>query len=218
LSTFFFPLLRARYLLYELNDIQLNQSTFEDAQRFARKIGAQKAPSVECTHAECQWYKFTDNALLPQWYRGKGVTFAIAFSVKDSVVTDKGVEYIIGVGSSAPGEAFIGRPRVFVSQSESWFRWQKEKERRLQEMLHEKPADFVEPPISKGWEEMWYDKNGKIVVDAFAVNISPKSKSMFQDWKKYTAFNYNCFWRYKGCSFGKDLLPIADPYPPNPPS
>jgi hypothetical protein len=88
----------------------------------------------------------------------------------------------------------------------------------LQEMSPEKPTDYVELPVSKGWEKIWYDKNGKIAVDRFAVYISPKSKSIPEDWKKYTAFNYRCFWKYKGCSYGKDLLSITDPYPPNPPS
>ena len=103
-ATLLYPSLHARYLLYELKDIQLN-STFEDAQRFAKKIGAQEAPSVKCTHAECRWYKLTDNALLPQWYRGKGVTFTIVVTAKDSIATDKGIEYAIGVGSSTPEEA-----------------------------------------------------------------------------------------------------------------
>jgi hypothetical protein len=217
-ATLLYPSLHARYLLYELKDLQINHSTFEDAQRFAKKIGAEELPSPKCTHVECRWYKFTDNALLPQWYRGKGITFALVFTVKDSIVTDKGVEYSIGVGTPTVGEAFYGRPRVDVFQSESSFEYQKEKQRKLQEELHEKPTDYVEPPVSKEWGKIWYDKNGKMVVDYFAVNISPGSKSMLEDWKKYIAFNYSCFWKYKGCSYGKDLLPIADPYPPNPPS
>jgi hypothetical protein len=214
-----YPSLHARYLLYELKDIQPNRSTFEDAQRFAIKVGAQEAPFPKCTHEECRWYKSTDNALLPQWYRGKGVTVTIYFTAKDSIVTDKGIEYAIGVGLSTPEEAFLGRPRVFVSQSESWFKWQKEKQRELQEKARKKPTDLVEPSVTKGWEKIWYDeKNGKIAVDYFQVAISPGSKSLPEDWKKYTAFNYSCVWKYKGCSYGKDLLPIADPYPPNPPS
>ena len=213
-ASLLYPSLRARYLLYELKDIQLN-STFEDAQRFAKKIGAQELPSPKCTHVECRWYKLTDNALLPQWYRGRGLTFMIVFTAKDSIVTDKGVEYSVGVGSSTPSEAFIGRPRVFVSQTESWFKRQKEKRRELQEMSHEKPTDLVEPSVNKGWEKIWYDENGKITVDYFQVAISPRSKSLLEDWKKYTAFNYSCFWKYKACSYGKDLLPIADPYPPD---
>jgi hypothetical protein len=213
-----YPSLHARYLLYELQGLQLNHSTFEDAQRFAKKIGAQEAPFPKCTHEECRWYKLTDNALIPQWYRGKGVTFIIAFTAKDSRVTDKGVEYNVGVGTPKAGEGFLGRPRVDVFQSESWFKYQKEKQRQIQELSHERPTDFVEPPVSKGWEKIWYDENGKIAIDAFAVCISPGSKSILEDWKKYTAFNYSCFWKYKGCNYGKDLLPIADPYPPNPPS
>jgi hypothetical protein len=110
LATLLYPLLHARYLLYELKHIQPNHSTFEDAQRFARKTGALEAPFPKCTHEECRWYKFTDNALLPQWYRGKGVTFTLYFTAKDSIVTDKGVEYAIGVGLSTPEEAFFGRP------------------------------------------------------------------------------------------------------------
>ncbi len=150
-ATLLYPSLHARYLLYELKDLQLNHSTFDDAQEFAKKIGAQKAPFAKCTHAECQWYKFTDNALLPQWYRGKGGTFAIAFTVKDSIVTDKAVEYSIGVG---PYKTFLGPPRVYVSQTESQFKWPKENQRELQEMSHEKPTDFVEPPVSKAVGDM----------------------------------------------------------------
>jgi hypothetical protein len=217
-TTLLYPSLHARYLLYELKDLQINHSTFEDAQKFAKKIGAQEMQYPKCTRLECQWYKFTYNALLPQWYRGKGVTFIIAFTAKDSIVTDKGVEYNVGVGTPKDGEGFLGRPRVDVFQSASWFKYQKEKQRELQEESHEQPTDFVEPPVSKGWEKIWYDKNGKIAIDAFAVYISPRSKSILEDWKKYTAFNYSCFWKYGGCSYGKDLLPIADPYPPNPPS
>lgn len=212
-----YPSLHARYLLHELKDLQINHSTFEDAQKFADKIEAQRAPFDECTHVECHWYKFINNALLPQWYRGKGVTLIVAFTVKDSIVIGKDVEYSVGVGMPTLGEATSGRSRVFVSQSESWFQWQKEKQRELQEMSREKLTDFVEPPVIKGWEKIWYDKNGEIAVDAFAAHISPRSKSMIEDWKKYTAFNYSCFWKYKGCIYGKDLLPIADPYPPPPP-
>ena len=217
-ATLLYPSLYARYLLHELNDLQLNRSTFEDAQRFAKRIGAQEAPWVKCTPAECRWYKSFDNALLPKWYRGKGVTFAITFAANGSAVTDKGVEYSIGVGPSTPEEAFLGRPRVYVSQTESWFKWQKEDQREHQERLHEKPTDLVEPSVDKGWQKIWYDSNGKIAVDYFAVAISPRSKSIPEDWKKYTEFNYSCFWMYEGCTHGKDLLSIGDPYPPHPSS
>jgi hypothetical protein len=88
-------------------------------------------------------------------------------------------------------------------------------QRELQKRLPEKFADYVEPPVSKGWEKIWYDRNGKVAVDYFAVEISPRSKTIPEDWKKYTAFNYSCFWKYRGCSYGKDLLSIADPYPPS---
>lgn len=215
--TLLYPLLYARYLLHELNDLQLNRSTFEDAQKFAKKMGAPEADWAKCTPAECRWYKSTDNALLPKWYRGKGVTFAITFMAKGSLVTDKGVEYSIGVSPFTPEEAFIGRPRVYVYQTGNWSEWQKEHLRRHQEGFLERPTDYVEPPVDKGWQKIWYDQNGKITVDYFTVAISPRSKSIPGDWQKYTAFNYSCFWMYKGCTYGKDLLPIAGPYPSNDP-
>ena len=212
-----YPSLHARYLLHQLNEIELNRSTFEDAKRYAERIGAHEVPYVKCSPAECRWYKPVNNALIPRWYRGKGVSFAIFVTVKDSVVTDKAVEYEIGADPGTVGEAYVGRPAVYVSETESWFKWQRETQRQRQERSHEKPTDYVELPISKGWDKIWYDKDGKIAVDRFAVYISPKSKSIPEDWKQYTAFSYSCFWKYRGCSYAKDLLPIADPTLRTPP-
>jgi len=214
-ATFLYPFLRARYLLSQLEELQINHSTFEDAQKLAKKIGAQEGSFTKCTRAECEWYKITDNALVPQWYRGKGVSFAVVITAKDSLVTSKGVEYSVGVGTPTVGEAFIGRPRVYVSQTENCFKWDEEKQRKLQEKFREKFPDIVETPVRKGWQKIWC-KDEKIASDAFAVCISTRYKSTPEDWKKYTAFNYSCFWKYKGCSYGKDLLTIADPYPPRP--
>ena len=106
-ATLLYPSLHARYLLYELNDLQVSHSTFEDAQKFAKKIRAQEVQFVKCTHVECQWYKLIVNTLLPQWYRGKSVTFGVVFTVKDSIVTDKGVEYSIGVGTPTLVKLFM---------------------------------------------------------------------------------------------------------------
>jgi len=219
LAMLLYPSVYARYLLYELKELQLNHSTFEDAQKFAKRIGAQERSFVSCTPADCEWYKAIDNAKLPQWYRGKGVTFMVLFTVKQSMVTQKAVEYSVGVGDLPLDQTLIGRPRVDVFESDGWF--SQERESRLRR-LHRLPRGEQEklPAIEgqtfhKGWEKIWYDeKSGKMISDAFAVSIAPESKSILEDWKKYTAFNYSCFWKYKGCNYGKDLLPIADPYPP----
>jgi hypothetical protein len=211
-----YPSVHARYLLHKLQSIQINHSTFEDAQRFAKEVGA--TPLGECTHIECRWYRFTDNALLPRWYRGRGVNFTIIFTVKDAIVTDKGVEYSIGLGPFTAEEAFVGRPRVDVYESESWFTWQAEKRRELHKKSPDKFPDYVEPPVDKGWQKIWYDATGNVAVDYYAVVISPRSTTIPEDWKKYTAFNYSCFWKYRGCGYGKDLLPRTGPYPPHPSS
>jgi hypothetical protein len=36
-ATLLYPSLHARYLLYELKDLQINHSTFEDAQRLQKR-------------------------------------------------------------------------------------------------------------------------------------------------------------------------------------
>jgi hypothetical protein len=211
-----YPSVLARYLLYQLKDIHTGHSTFEDAQMFAEKI---RATSLgECTHTECRWYRSTDNALLPEWYRGTGVTFTILFRVKDSIVVDKGVQYSVGVEPSTLGEAIFGRSSVYVSESESWFKWQPTKQRGLHNRFPEKLADYVEPPVDEHWEKLWYDANGHVAVDSYAVDISPRSTTILKDWKRYTTFKYSCFWKYRGCGHAKDLLPIIGPYPAHPPS
>jgi hypothetical protein len=45
----------------------------------------------------------------------------------------------------------------------------------------------------------------------FTVRMTPKGSA--EDRRRYTAFNYSCFWKYKGCRDARDLLPAADPFP-----
>jgi hypothetical protein len=170
-GTLLYPSVHARYLLHKLKDIQVDRSTFEDAQRFAQEIGA--TPLGECTHIECRWYRLTDDALLPRWYRGWGVTFAIIFIVKDSIITDKGVEYSVGLAQYTVAESFLGRPKVYVSESESWFKWRAEKQRELRKKLPEKFADYIEPPVNEHWEKIWYDANGNVAIDSTLLKYHP---------------------------------------------
>jgi len=210
-----YPVFCARYMLHKLNELQLNQSTFEDAQKFAQQIGAKEMTYTNCTPAQCRWYKLVDNARLPRWYRGKGASFAVLFTVTNSRVTEKTVWYEVGVDPQAVSEAMIGRPSVVVSQSDGWFEHQRELERQLREKqaTDENVASFEGQSFHKGWEKIWYDRNGDIVSDSFDVAISPASTSVIEDWNKYTAFSYSCFWKYQGCSHANNLLPIVDPYP-----
>jgi hypothetical protein len=214
--TLLYPLLYARYLLHELSNLRINRSTFEEAQKFATKLGA--VPMRECTPLECRWWKVVTNARIPRWYRGKGVALAIIFEVQNSTVTEKAVAYEVGAGPSTPAGAFLGPPGIYVAETSSWFKRQAEIQRKLQKKSPGRFPDFVETPVDKGWSKIWYDQEGNVVSDAFRVDLSPRSTTVQEDWNKYTAFNYSCFWKYKGCDYGKDLLPIADPYPPHPSS
>jgi hypothetical protein len=81
------PSIRARHLFRELETLQLGQSSFEDAERLARKIHAK--PRGPCSRSACTWGVEVGNARLPRWWRGNGEVFAIAFSVKDSLIMRK---------------------------------------------------------------------------------------------------------------------------------
>ena len=45
----------------------------------------------------------------------------------------------------------------------------------------------------------------------FTVRITPKAS--VEDRRRYTAFNYSCFWKYRGCRDARELLPTADRFP-----
>ncbi len=107
-SLLFHPSIRARYIFRQLESLQVGHSTFEDAQRLAQKLGAK--PYGSCDRSYCFWTADVNNARLPQWWRGSGVTFAIDFEVKDSLVAYKGAWYAIGTDpySFSPSPASAG--------------------------------------------------------------------------------------------------------------
>lgn len=188
-----YPSLRARYLFHELESLQVGHSTFEDAQRLAEKLGAKPDNHSPCDPSYCFWLVVVNNAWLPQWWRGSGVTFVITFDVKGSIVVNKGVGYDIGINP----QAFIPS-QVMVVVKESWSRPMR---------------DYIEPPTQKGWRVSYFEKHGhrENVSTTFEVRLTPRSSA--EDWRRYTAFNYSCFWKYKGCRDGRELLPAADPLP-----
>jgi hypothetical protein len=47
----------------------------------------------------------------------------------------------------------------------------------------------------------------------FTVRMTPKVSA--EDRRRYMAFNYSCFWKYKGCKDARELLPTAGPVPDN---
>jgi hypothetical protein len=61
-------------------------------------------------------------------------------------------------------------------------------------------------PVQAGWYT-----TDKFRYYWFQVRMTPKASA--EDRRRYTAFNYSCFWKYKGCRDARDLLPTADPFP-----
>ncbi len=171
---------RVHFLLSELETLRLGQSTFEDAERLAKKIRAE--PYGACDRSKCEWDKRIDNAWLPRWWRGSGETFSVSFSVQDSIVVRKNTAYGVGIdGSFHPSV-------VDVEEQEQWGRLN------------------LRVPIQTGWNSTdWYPYYG------FNVWMTPKASA--EDRRRYTSFNFNCFWKYKGCKDARELLPTADPYP-----
>jgi hypothetical protein len=182
------PPIRAHYLIHQLEPLRVGHSTFDDAQRLAEKLGAK--PERSCDRSYCFWDVVVNNARLPQWWRGSGVTFVISFNVSDSVVVHKGVGYDIGIDPNS-----FMPSKVTVGVKESWTRL------------------MSEPPTQKGWEISYFENHGhrENISTTFQVHMTPRSS--VEDWRRYTAFNYSCFWRYKGCKDARELLPTADPFP-----
>ena len=174
------PSIRARYLFHELGSLQLGHSTFEDAQRLAKRIGAN--PYGPCDRSSCEWDVRMDNSELPRWWRGLGEAFVVAFDVKDSVVVRKNTGFGIGRRDE------FSPSSVGLIEQENWGRLP-----RLE-------------PVAVGWSTSelyrYYE---------FTVYMTPKASAA--DRRRYTSFNFNCFWKYKGCKDARELLPTADRFP-----
>jgi hypothetical protein len=61
-------------------------------------------------------------------------------------------------------------------------------------------------PVAAGWQTSELYRYYQ-----FVVYMTPKASA--EDRRRYTSFNFNCFWKYKGCRDARDLLPTADPFP-----
>ena len=62
----------------------------------------------------------------------------------------------------------------------------------------------IRVPVQTGWKTTdWYRYY------VFKVWMTPKASD--EDRRHYTSFNFNCFWKYKGCKDARELLPTADP-------
>lgn len=179
--------IHARYIFSELETLQLGHSTFEDAQRLASKIGAEPAGYGTCDRSYCAWHKRIDNRQLPRWWRGSGEVFAVGFTVKDSIAVRKNT----GFGIDGEGIDAFSPSSVGLVQQEHWGR-----------------GETLEP-VQAGWRT-----SERFRYYEFMVKMTPRAST--EDRRRYTAFNYGCLWRYKGCKDARELLPTADPFPFDP--
>jgi hypothetical protein len=177
------PAIRARYLLRELERLQVGHSTYEDAQRLASKIGAKPTGYASCDRSYCEWAVRIGNSKLPQWWRGSGETFGVSFAVKDSFVERKGAGYAIGVetGTFFPSE-------VSLEEQENWGHTPRPK------------------PVTIGGR-----RNEQYPYLEVRVFMKPEASA--EDRHRYSAYNFNCFWKYKGCKDARELLPTLGPDP-----
>ena len=183
----FYPAARAGYLFGQVERLELGHSTYEDAEALARKIGATPTTYGPCNCSDCEWGVEVDNAKLPQWWRGSGEAFRASFAVKDSKVVRKNFGY--GIGTLA--EDFFPSS-VGLTEQEYW------------------PAQHRPVLVEAGWysTDLYPYWN-------FRVNMIPGAS--VQDKRRYTAYNYTCMWKYRGCKDGRELLPVAASMPPSQP-
>lgn len=181
------PSIRARCLFSELETLQLGHSTYEDAQRLAKKIGARPTYNP-CDRSACEWDVRMGNSNLPEWWRGSGETFVVAFDVKDSVVVRKNIGYGIGIETSTLYPSSVG-----LVEQEHW------------------PHRNITEPVTAGWRSSELYPNYE-----FDVYMTPKASAETR--RRYTSYNFNCFWKYRGCRDARELLPTADPFPSEPAS
>ena len=138
--------------------------------------------SVPCNRSSCEWAVKIGNSDLPEWWRGHGETFLVSFQVKKSIVVRKNVGYGIGVEAST-----FYPSSVAVIEQEHWGR------------------TGIPEPLAAGWSSSnlyrYYE---------FRVYMTPQAST--QDQRRYTSFNLNCLWKYRGCADARELLPGAPPY------
>jgi hypothetical protein len=124
-----------------------------------------------------------DNSELPPWWRGSGETFVVSFNVEGSILVRKNTGYGIGIEANKFSPSSVG-----LIQQENWGRTGR-------------PV-----PVATRWKTTelyrYYE---------FTVYVTPNASA--EDRLRYTAYDYGCLWRFRGCKDARELLPTADPFP-----
>ena len=97
ISVLLLPEIEARYLLWQVESLEVGKSTFQDAQGVASRIRA--VESTPCDSNECSWAAHVSNSYLPQSWRRKELIFEVGFEVKDSVLVGRGIGAQFGTGN-----------------------------------------------------------------------------------------------------------------------
>jgi hypothetical protein len=123
------------------------------------------------------------NSELPRWWRGSGEAFVVSFNVKDSMVVRKNTGYGIGIETDTFFPSSVG-----LIEQENW------------------GHTAIPLPVAAGWKTTdiyrYYE---------FTVYMTPNASA--EERRRYTAYDYGCLWRYRGCKDARELLPTADPFP-----
>ena len=90
------PLL-ARRIFAKSETIQVGKSTFTQARQVAEQF--ENTTHGACTPSKCEWVFGTSNSNLPHWWRNQGEIFLVSIHVKDGLVDQKDLLYLIGLGS-----------------------------------------------------------------------------------------------------------------------
>lgn len=174
------PFFCARSMLGRFEELRVGRATFENAETIARRLGAEA--ERPCDRTSCNWALRIDNARLPAWWRGKGETVALSFSIKDAVVDRKSIGYGTGLKTDT-----LSPSSVTLVEAKDWGRVPR-------------PV-----PVAAGWVTTelypYYD---------FMIYMTPNA--VREDKRRYTLFNFDCLWRYKGCRDARELLPAAGSY------
>ncbi|MGI4756202.1 MAG: hypothetical protein ACRYGF_05055 [Janthinobacterium lividum] len=109
--------------------------------------------------------------------------FAVAFDVEHSVLVRKSTGYGVGLETDT-----FSPSSITVDEQEHWGRMP------------------TKEPLLVGWRSSslyrYYN---------FIIYMTPAASA--NDRPRYTAFNYGCLWKYKGCKDARELLPTADQMP-----
>jgi hypothetical protein len=112
---------------------------------------------------------------------GSGEVFEVGFTVKNSLVMRK----YTGFGIEGARIDAFSPSAVWFDEQEHWGRGN------------------TPESVAAGWSTSELFRYYR-----FTVRMTPQATA--EERRRYTAFDYGCLWRYRGCKDARELLPTAD--------